>query len=67
MLVLGFQLLSYYCDCYVIIVIAAWDIKQKKKKKAKMHFWSLYFGPILDLVSKLIWLLGQFLIFKNCF
>ena len=26
----------------------------KRKKKAKMHFWSLYFGPILDLIPKLI-------------
>ena len=32
-----------------------------------MHFWSLHFGPILDLVPKLILLLGQSLISKNCF
>ena len=32
-----------------------------------MHFWSLHFGPILDLVPKLILLLGQFLISENRF
>ena len=32
-----------------------------------MHFWSLYFGPILDLVPKLISLLGQSLISENRF
>ena len=32
-----------------------------------MHFWSLHFGPILNLVSKLISLLGQSLISENCF
>ena len=32
--------------------------KNVYKKKAKMHFWSLYFGPILDLVPKLILLLS---------
>ena len=30
-----------------------------------MHFWSLHFGPILNLVPKLILLLGQSLISKN--
>ena len=32
--------------------------KKKKKKQAKMHFWSLYFGLILNLVPILISLLG---------
>ena len=32
-----------------------------------MHFWSLHFEPILDLVSKLISLLGQSLISENHF
>ena len=32
-----------------------------------MHFWSLQFGPILDLVPKLILLLSQSLILENRF
>ena len=33
--------------------------------KAKMHFWSLDFGPVLDLVPKLIFLLVQSMILEN--
>ena len=35
----------------------------KKKKKAKMHFWSLHFRSFFNLIPKLILLLGQSLIF----
>ena len=34
---------------------------------AKMHFWPLHFGSILNLVPKLISLLGQSLISENYF
>ena len=41
--------------------------KKKKKKQAKMHFWSLHFGSILNLVLILISLLGQSLISETRF
>ena len=62
----------------VVVVVGSWESKRNKDQrekceiflyyfKAKIHFWSLYFGPIYNLIPKLIYLLGQSLIFKNHF